>query len=48
MLNGECDQGLYVPQYEKDACGIGLIANLKSEKSFQIVSDALTLSLIHI
>jgi len=43
MQNGECDQGLYVPQYEKDACGIGLIANLKSEKSFQIVSDALTM-----
>jgi len=43
MQNGECDQGLYVPQFEKDACGIGLIANLKSEKSFQIVSDALTM-----
>jgi len=43
MLNGECEQGLYVPQYEKDACGIGLIAHLTSEKSFQIVSDALTM-----
>lgn len=43
MQNGECEQGLYVPQYEKDACGIGLIAHLTSEKSFQIVSDALTM-----
>jgi len=43
QLNGECEHGLYVPQYEKDACGIGLIAHLTSEKSFQIVSDALTM-----
>jgi glutamate synthase (NADPH) large chain len=43
MQKEECDQGLYVPQYEKDACGIGLIAHLTSEKSFQIVSDALTM-----
>ena len=43
MQNGESEQGLYLPQLEKDACGIGLIANLRAEKSFKIVSDALTM-----
>jgi len=43
MLNTESEQGLYIPQYEKDACGIGLIANLNSEKTFEIVSDAITM-----
>jgi glutamate synthase (ferredoxin) len=26
-------QGLYDPQYEHDACGIGLVANIKGERS---------------
>jgi glutamate synthase (NADPH/NADH) large chain len=43
MQKEESDQGLYLPQMEKDACGIGLIANLHAEKSFSIVSDALTM-----
>ena len=36
-------QGLYNPAFEHDACGIGFIANIKSNKSHQIVSDALTI-----
>ena len=35
--------GLYVPQSESDACGIGFVANLKGNKNHQTVSDALTL-----
>ena len=35
--------GLYSPAFEHDACGIGFVANIKSNKSHQIVSDALTI-----
>jgi len=35
-------QGLYHPQYEHDACGIGLIANIEGEKSNLIIRQALT------
>src|SRR5450432_3588245 len=35
--------GLYSPQFEHDSCGIGFVANIKSNKSHQIVSDALTI-----
>lgn len=35
-------QSLYTPQYESDACGIGLLADLNGTKSHSIVSDALT------
>ena len=34
--------GLYDPAFEHDACGIGFVANIKGNKSHQIVSDALT------
>src|SRR6202012_4695286 len=34
-------EGLYDPSLEKDACGVGFIANIKGRKSHQIVSDAL-------
>ena len=34
-------QGLYDPAHERDACGVGFIADLKGRKSHQIVSDAL-------
>ncbi len=37
------NKGLYSPQFEHDACGIGFVANIKSNKSHQIVSDALTI-----
>ena len=36
-------RGLYVPQLESDACGIGLIANLEKKYSHKLVSDALTM-----
>ncbi|MFS0723920.1 glutamate synthase large subunit [Paenibacillus sp. 1P07SE] len=35
-------QGLYDPQYEKDACGMGFVANIKGIKSHTIVQQALT------
>jgi glutamate synthase (NADPH/NADH) large chain len=34
-------KGLYRPEYEHDACGIGLIANIKGVKSHDIVQDGL-------
>src|SRR5215218_1968858 len=36
-------KGLYAEQFEHDSCGIGFVANFKSSKSHQIVSDALTI-----
>ena len=35
--------GLYDPAFEHDACGIGFVANIKGNKSHQIISDALTI-----
>ncbi|QND73268.1 glutamate synthase large subunit [Tardiphaga sp. 172_B4_N1_3] len=35
--------GLYDPSQEKDACGVGFIANIKGRKSHQIVSDAISI-----
>ena len=34
-------QGLYVPELEKDSCGTGLIANLSGIKTHQLIEDAL-------
>jgi glutamate synthase (ferredoxin) len=34
-------QGLYDPQFEHDACGLGFVVNMKGGKSHQMVSDAL-------
>src|ERR1017187_9485054 len=34
-------QGLYDPQFEHDACGLGFVVNIKGKKSHQMVSDAL-------
>jgi glutamate synthase (NADPH/NADH) large chain len=36
------NQGLYHPSFERDACGIGFVANIKGNKSHQNISDALT------
>jgi glutamate synthase domain-containing protein 1 len=36
-------QGLYDPQFEHDACGIGFIAQMKGAKSHEIVAQALTI-----
>ncbi|OXM84446.1 glutamate synthase large subunit [Paenibacillus rigui] len=35
-------QGLYDPQFEHDACGIGFVANIKGKPSHEIVGQALT------
>ncbi|CCD22344.1 glutamate synthase (NADH) NDAI_0A01860 [Naumovozyma dairenensis CBS 421] len=32
--------GLYDPDYERDACGVGFVANIKGEPSHKIISDA--------
>ncbi len=37
------NSGLYSPSFEHDSCGIGFVANIKSHKSHQIISDALTI-----
>ncbi len=37
------NQGLYDPSFERDSCGIGFVANIKGNKSHQIISDALTI-----
>lgn len=36
-------KGLYDPSFEKDACGIGFVANIKGNKNHQTISDALTI-----
>lgn len=36
-------QGLYDPQFEKDACGMGFVANIKGVPSHDIVSQSLTM-----
>ena len=36
-------KGLYRAEFERDSCGVGFVANIKGNKSHQIVSDALTL-----
>lgn len=36
-------QGLYDPQYEHDACGIGFVAHMKGSPSHEIVTQALTI-----
>ncbi|KAL8750246.1 MAG: hypothetical protein Q9199_007194 [Rusavskia elegans] len=33
-------QGLYDPEYEKDACGVGFAAHIKGTASHKIISDA--------
>jgi glutamate synthase (NADPH/NADH) large chain len=36
-------KGLYVPQLEKDSCGIGMIANLDGRKTHETVENALAM-----
>lgn len=38
-------QGLYDPQFEKDACGVGFVVNFKGAKSHEIVQQGLTILL---
>jgi len=37
------NRGLYRPEFERDSCGIGFVANIKGNKSHQVISDALTI-----
>ena len=41
--NGPDTQGLYDPRNEHDACGVGMVAHIKGEKSHGIISQALTI-----
>jgi glutamate synthase (NADPH/NADH) large chain len=34
-------KGLYAPDYEHDACGVGMIVHIHGEKSHDIVESAL-------
>ena len=34
-------QGLYDPQFEHDACGIGCITNIKGKTSHKIITQAI-------
>ncbi|MCS7034340.1 MAG: glutamate synthase-related protein, partial [Phycisphaerae bacterium] len=34
-------QGLYLPQFERDSCGVGFICHIRGKASHRIVSDAL-------
>jgi glutamate synthase domain-containing protein 2/glutamate synthase domain-containing protein 1/glutamate synthase domain-containing protein 3 len=36
-----CEQGLYHPDRERDACGVGFVANIKGSKSHAIVEHGL-------
>ena len=37
----EGHQGLYLPQYEHDACGVGMVVNIHGGKSHELVDNAL-------
>ncbi len=39
-MSEPAQQGLYRPEFEHDACGIGFRANIKGHKSHQIVTEA--------
>ena len=36
-------QGMYDPQFEHDACGIGLLCNMKGRQSHKMISEAITI-----
>ena len=41
QLGPPAKQGLYDPQFEHDACGLGFVVNIKGRKAHQLVADAL-------
>src|SRR5579871_6004346 len=41
LLGPPQKQGLYDPQYEHDACGVGFVVNMKGRKSHALVEQAL-------
>lgn len=36
-------KGLYDPQHEHDACGVGMVVNIRGNKNHEIVENALTI-----
>ena len=34
-------QGLYDPQFEHDACGVGFVVNMKGKKSHEVVQQGI-------
>jgi glutamate synthase (ferredoxin) len=45
QLSAPPKQGLYDPQFEHDACGVGFVVNMKGRQSHQLVTDALQILL---
>src|SRR6202000_358933 len=43
LMDLPAKQGLYDPQNEHDACGVGFVANIKGAKSHDIVAQGLQL-----
>ena len=43
--HGPAPQGLYDPQQEHDACGVGFVVDLKGRKSRSIVKNAIQILL---
>src|SRR5580765_2257181 len=41
LLGPPAKQGLYDPQFEHDACGVGFVVNMKGRKSHALVEQAL-------
>ena len=41
LLDMPPKQGLYDPKFEKDACGVGFVANIKGKKSHDLVQQGL-------
>ena len=39
-------QGLYDPELEKDACGVGFAANIKGVPSHKIITDGITFTIL--
>ena len=42
MTGNELDRGLYSPEYEHDACGVGLVVNINGSKYHDIIEKGLT------
>ena len=40
-MTEEIQSGLYRPDFEKDACGVGCVVNINGRKSFKTIKDAL-------
>ena len=43
---GQSSHGLYRREYEHDACGVGMVANLSGEASHDIVEKGMTILFI--